>query len=231
MVNVDQSEYLGNSFVAGIRVFIEQRGTKITDQIPFISVSPGFLRVTNIQWKELHLERDEPWSTCQSQAPEYTQALCRSNCIQAATMNKCNCQLLSDTDTQSNLTLCPGLGFECSEITEEDISDCGCSKPACSYTDHPIASSSTAIFSGPFKRNFRRNWNVSDAYLNTNIVVMVINYDGMVKDITTESKVQTLGMLLGGIGGQMGLFAGISVISVAEIFDLLFLQLLPLYWG
>ena len=42
----------------------------------------------------------------------------------------------------------------------------------------------------------------------------------------------TFGVLLANIGGQMGLFVGISVISIIEIFsELMIFRLLPRFWG
>eukprot|EP00522_Entomoneis_paludosa_P008061 CAMPEP_0172452064 /NCGR_PEP_ID=MMETSP1065-20121228/9825_1 /TAXON_ID=265537 /ORGANISM="Amphiprora paludosa, Strain CCMP125" /LENGTH=534 /DNA_ID=CAMNT_0013204057 /DNA_START=60 /DNA_END=1664 /DNA_ORIENTATION=- len=65
-----------------------------------------------------------------------------------------------------------------------------------------------------------------------NFVGIRINFDQILSEELTESKAVTFSQLLGSIGGSMGLFVGISALSIFEICgDLLFLRLIPRMWG
>lgn len=60
-------------------------------------------------------------------------------------------------------------------------------------------------------------------YLQVNI-----NYDTMRETTTTETRSLSTANLLASIGGQMGLFMGVSLLSVIEVFgELISLRLLP----
>lgn len=63
------------------------------------------------------------------------------------------------------------------------------------------------------------------------MVVLQINYDAMRQGIVTESRSLTFSQLMGNIGGQMGLFLGISVISIMEVGELVLMRLIPRLWG
>lgn len=66
---------------------------------------------------------------------------------------------------------------------------------------------------------------------NSDTLEVLINYDVMRETVVTESPSMTTSQLLGNIGGQMGLFLGISVISLMEIGELLFVRLMPRLCG
>jgi hypothetical protein len=64
-----------------------------------------------------------------------------------------------------------------------------------------------------------------------NLVSIHCNDEAMREEHITEVKSQRFSDLLGNIGGQLGLFIGMSVITIFELFDLLLLRLLPRFWG
>ncbi len=59
-----------------------------------------------------------------------------------------------------------------------------------------------------------------------------INFDMIREEVLKESRAQTPAQFLAAIGGTMGLFAGMSCISVVEIFgDLAFMRLISQFFG
>ena len=61
---------------------------------------------------------------------------------------------------------------------------------------------------------------------------MTINFDAILIEEFGETKAMSLFDLLAALGGSMGLFAGMSLISVAEIFfDFGITRCLPRCWG
>ena len=107
---------------------------------------------------------------------------------------------------------------------EKNLAKCeeGCIKPPCSEDVFSTRWSALPIYS-PVKDE-------QESYKN--FVGVHINYQSIRKEVLTESKETTFSVLLANIGGQMGLFVGISAISIIEIFgELMIFRLLPRLWG
>ena len=74
------------------------------------------------------------------------------------------------------------------------------------------------------------NWTTAEFLRN--FASVRINFDVIQYDEFRESKAVTTAQLLGSIGGSMGLFLGISVLSVFEVVgDLLMMRLIPRRFG
>jgi hypothetical protein len=240
---LNQDVYIDDTENAGLAIFITQHGTQINEQTPFTYLSPGGESNVRIQKTEYDRERNAPWALCFSQAPEYTQPKCRESCIYAAYYEKCKCRLLGDPDGME-LDYCGSTdddNGDCEELIDEEevLRSCpqDCSKPPCQEELYS-ASSSNLDFSQSFVDqlvdvlNAEPDLSADQELVSSNYMSVSINYDTIRYEVLTESKAMSFSQLLGAIGGSMGLFLGISLISVLEVVaDLGILRLIPRLWG
>ena len=64
-----------------------------------------------------------------------------------------------------------------------------------------------------------------------NFVTAKINYDSMQYEIQQATSSADFAQLLSNLGGNMGFFIGISIISIVEVFgELIGLRLIPRLW-
>lgn len=240
---------------AGLRVFIHQRNTTINEQSKSINASPGLASRVTINSVKFERERDLPWANCFSQAPEYTQTQCRADCFDNATRQLCNCRRLGDTtpgvpDCTITTANCPHFP-NVTEVLSGFCGDRNCSKPPCSEELYP-ASLSTLAISETTKADLVQtylseqlpDWNateqkddtdllqVGSTLIQNNLLIVHVNFDSIRRELLTESKGMSFTQLLANMGGQLGLFLGISVVSIMELFgELCVFRLLPRLWG
>jgi hypothetical protein len=243
---LDQGVYTNDTLNAGLAIFITQHGTQINEQTPFTFVSPGGESNVRIQKTEYDRERKAPWALCFSQAPEYTQPKCRESCIYAAYHEKCKCRLLGDPGGMQ-LDYCGSTGdvdvdVDCQELDEEEVlRSCpqDCSRPPCQEELYSVSSTSLD-FSQTYVNQIVDELTAepnpivgaNQELVSSNYMSVSINYDIIRYEVLTESKAMSFSQLLAAIGGSMGLFLGISLISVLEVVaDLGILRLIPRLWG
>lgn len=252
-VKLNTKSNVGTSDLTGIFVYVSQPGATETDHQPFILLGPNQYHSINLSRQRIHLERRAPWSTCMGAAPDYTQFRCQEQCESDAIVAFCGCRKLSDTSKFHRGTLlfsCDGerrkylancirvpyvIGNTgtpyCENIHDcifdmpvQNTTDCQiekCSKPACEEVVYTTATSSFA-----YRENTLTEDDIAEGHLTVHI-----NYDSMRETSLTETRLMTFSQLLGNIGGQMGLFLGISVISIMEVGELLLLRLVPRVFG
>lgn len=61
--------------------------------------------------------------------------------------------------------------------------------------------------------------------LKESLILLNINYQTMTTTIVEETPAMTFETLLGSLGGQLGLFLGMSFLSFMEIFEIVFILL------
>lgn len=232
MLNVQQEEYTTGSILAGVQLFILQKRVPVAVQMPFELIPVGVSHINFISEVQVFRETENPWSTCKSQAPVYSQLVCQSQCLTEATAKRCGCRHMDDLGVErfSDLDLCPREQFVCDKITSEDRAACGCKLAPC-YEALYMAKSSNMGFSD-VARDTLESLNISSDQVEKNFILIRVNFENMKRETIVESKSQSLAQLLGGIGGQMGLFMGISLISLFEVFgDLLGCRIIPRLWA
>lgn len=248
--DIEQFTYPEETEAAGLLVFVRQHGVPITQQLSHVLVPPGTVSSVVISRTRFERETDAPWSHCHSSAPEYTQQTCRAQCFNAATVGACGCRNWGDTVHQ-DLDFCT-LADDCYVPSDRDILKgcdeddddcpdylrkmhednlCECHKPPCREESYDLTTSNLAI-SEAIRESLEAELGWGDDYFQNNFVGVRINYDKIREDILSESKAQTFLQLLGTLGGNMGLFAGISFLSMIELFgDLFLMRLIPRLCG
>jgi len=253
--DIEQDYYADDTMSAGLRVFVTQRGSTINDQMHSVFVPPGTMSFVGVQRSTFQREEELPWSYCHGAAPAYTQQKCRAQCYDAAYRGVCGCRNIGD-NAAKELDYCVAEDWEvcneeipndedilvgCSEIEGEcpgwlkqihDQGLCDCALPPCHEEVYALTTSSLDV-SEAFKLTLFEafGWGEDPSYFEMNFVGLRVNFEQILETKLTESKAQTFSQLLAGIGGTMGLFAGISVLSLLEIFDLFSLRLIPRLFG
>lgn len=234
---LNQSAYDPATELAGVFVFIAQKGTTIMEQTPMVVVPPGMISFLSLGLEEYQRIRDEPWTTCVGKAPEDGSDLCRATCINQFTIQKCQCRPLGDT---SDLTLryCNSSDFNCTSSArmDDDLESLctGCSVPPCEEEVY-LAQYSTARVSLKASQQIENLYDATADGLSSmasNFVGIIVNYHSIDYDLTTESKATSLSQMISNMGGNFGFFMGISMISLVElVVELIGLRLLPRLWG
>lgn len=231
-----QDDYVDTD-VAGLLVFVTQPGSKITSQVPLIGVTPGKSVMIGLRQKSTSRVREKPWSRCFSEAPQYSQQKCRAECIDIAIRQDCNCRRWGDTNDPGNLTFCGVAGLTtCMDEMNKTaaLTNCGqdCSLPPCEHTEYDT-SMTTIELSQSLQQQLNELFGTdSRDYFLQNFVSVTVNFEQIQVQEFTEAKAMTRSQLLGAIGGSMGLFLGISALSVFEVLgDLTMLRLAPRLFG
>lgn len=174
------------------------------------------------------------------QTQSYSQTFCFDICYQSRVISKCNCSdsnkpffkmvpvcfsltelycssqhfinFISDSSGKKICAKdCP---LEC-EQTEYDVS--------ISFTDYPTNLRAEAIVELLNKKNNSKNYTLD--FAKENSLRVNIFYDSLEYEEIQELKKMEIVDLVSSIGGLFGLFIGISVLSFAEIIELIFLIL------
>jgi len=235
-LNVDlwlnQLNYDASTVIAGIYVFVAQKGTPITEQTPRVLVPPGSASFLSMSRFEFKRETDHPWSRCYGSSPEYSNERCRAECIDDATMAKCGCRPIGDA-RNTTISFCNSSNTACQQsIGDEELDVCeSCSIPPCeeeifytTYSSARVAIKATV--------QLEDELGLDPGQFSENFVQVHVNYDLIRYQLITESKATTAAQMVSNLGGNMGFFMGLSMISVVEIFiELLGLRLIPRLFG
>jgi hypothetical protein len=241
VADVNQQLYTKDTALAGLAVFITPPGSipnNVNDQVTFTLVSPGVNSIIKVGVAEFDRVREQPWSRCRDDDPAYTQPLCRSQCLNKLIREECGCRDLGDHSVAAqDLLICKSDFRETCEqgpqsLDEEaELAKCNCDMPPCMETTYEAAPSSLAL-SEVFLNQLANEKNITGEYVRKNLHYVSINFEAIRYQQQTESKSMSFTQLLSSVGGTCGLFAGMSFISIIEVFgDLMLLRILPHFFG
>ena len=219
----------------------------ISDQTPQTLVPPGVSAFLKLSRQDTERVTKEPWKRCLSSAPEYTNEICRAECLYSETRDSCGCRQIGDPtrdvpycdlnqtvevdETTGNVSIpCP------LAVTDDILEQCDCQLPPCQQESYKVTYSATqfsqSFFTDPRWQQYFPDDATDDDTIRRNLVRVVVNFDSIRYTRVFESQDKTLGQLISDMGGQMGFFMGISIISVIELFGELFgLRLIPRFFG
>jgi hypothetical protein len=176
----------------------------------------------------------------------YRQKFCFKLCYQIAVVNKCSCYdaaYANTNKTNRNILACHDTGkLSCKEAVSQNFSTTGwntlcldkcpieCTKvnyktnihsasyPSVSYIPYLLAQSSfTSKYSTSTQYSSEFKDIISKSIAKINIFYSDISYTAYTENETTNTET-----LFGNIGGALGLFIGISFLSLAELFEIFF---------
>mmetsp|Transcript_14469 Transcript_14469/g.23947 ORF Transcript_14469/g.23947 Transcript_14469/m.23947 type:complete len:548 (+) Transcript_14469:50-1693(+) len=231
LLYVNSEEYapgMNGVVPSGIHVFVAQPNTTATSQMSIGFVRPGEVTFMALERTMIQRETQKPWSKCKGEAPYYTQQMCRENCLFENHRQEYGCRKTGDPIPDLNYCGANATTRIAVDGTSYDdrVRECvnqNCSIPTCYEESYSTTVSSLSL----------DGRNASEADLIENeMIILRINYASMKETRVTETKAVTASQLFGNIGGLMGLYLGISSLSVIEILGELFLlRLLPRMFG
>lgn len=169
--------------------------------------------------------------------------------------NNCNCRPFGDhyrkVDNKGDLRYCQIQGtkefnFMGSTLSDQECvdnvfanenilwesEDCDCTLPSCDEKEYDTTLVDVDRPDVYWESLDYDGVNITREYMEKNIVDVTLNYGKLQEVVYAESKAVSVAQLLGNIGGSMGLYLGISIISIFEVIgDLSLMRLLPRLWG
>jgi hypothetical protein len=237
VADVNQQFYTDDTPFAGLVVFITPPGSDVNDQVTSSLLSPGIFSIIKLGVAEFDRVRQQPWSRCHGDAPAYTQPSCRSECLNKRIREGCGCRDLGDHSAAAHDLLICRSDFQitCEGLRsldeEAELLKCNCVLPPCTETIYE-ATSSSLEHSEVFLNQLANEKNITSAYVRDNLLYVSIIFDSISYQKQSETKTMSPTQLLSSAGGSCGLFAGMSFISLIELFgDLMLLRLMPRFFG
>mmetsp|Transcript_5828 Transcript_5828/g.16347 ORF Transcript_5828/g.16347 Transcript_5828/m.16347 type:complete len:475 (-) Transcript_5828:2124-3548(-) len=236
-MTLQQDDYEEFAPWAGALVWTLQPGSEPTVLKASNGAKPGKETFFPMDYTDVQRERTAPWARCKGEAPQYTQSKCRNTCYDDWVRENCGCRNLQDT-SDTSLRFCERFNEddtncfnEILDLQDEILGNCGCDLPPCTEqlyetTLTELDASETLIAS------WSKEFNITEDYIRKNFISVTVNFKSMQYDKLTESKGMTFAQLLGAIGGSMGFFLGISLVSIFELLgDLIGMRLIPRLFG
>ncbi|XP_072180573.1 epithelial sodium channel subunit alpha-like [Diadema setosum] len=217
---IEQFEYIGYfAGEAGVRVAIHPANTIPLPEENGFTISPG--QQTSVALRVVEIKRKEwPYSKClgdhvkENYGPfkgmHYTSQFCLQQCYQRVLLEECDCQsALYATTEGKNATTC--------NITDS-YQWRGSSGMAEKKWLKRIEEEELFLYNR-LRDKSKKAENILTGLPETraNVARLVVYYEQLNYESIQERPVYTPETLLGGLGGLMGLYIGISVITLAEI--------------
>ncbi|XP_078661850.1 uncharacterized protein LOC144905918 [Branchiostoma floridae x Branchiostoma belcheri] len=238
-LSIERKEYVG--------LFGQDPGAKVTihsvGSTPFpegnaINTKPG--ESTFVGLKRSSVKRQpHPYGDCTSHQERdalyggrYTYETCQHSCLQAALLHECGC---SDDLIAINSTLCSVLNKtqeccrqEVHKRHEDSNLSCDC-RQSCNEDSYALWLSSSLwpsdsyvwyVLENIHTRSQARNLPVNPEGLRQDLARIHVYFRDLNYELITENPTYTEETLLSGLGGLLGLYVGLSVITVFEFINL-----------
>ncbi|XP_066300010.1 uncharacterized protein [Branchiostoma lanceolatum] len=238
-LSIEANEYVG--------LFGQDPGAKVTihsvGSTPFpegnaLNTKPG--ESTFVGLKRSSVKRQpHPYGDCTSYQERdvlyggrYTYETCQHSCLQAALLDECGC---SDELIAINSTLCSVLNKtqECcrQEVRkrhEDGNLPCDC-RQSCNEDSYALWLSSSLwpsdsyvwyVLENIHTRSQARNLPLDPGEVRQNLARVHVYFRDLNYELITENPTYTEETLLSGLGGLLGLYVGLSVITVFEFINL-----------
>ncbi|XP_048584055.1 amiloride-sensitive sodium channel subunit gamma [Nematostella vectensis] len=245
-LNIEQNEYLeGISEVAGMKVTISDQGV-----LPFpgqqgIRIMPG--QSTGIQMTKLQTRRIDPFKnrSCESSNEmsdknlffgynmTYSIMACKYSCLNARKIERCGCTNYNTPEMQKrNIPLCNRLNstiIDCLNKAYDTFEDGSCERecpPSCSEVSFDLTVSSARWPARSYEKTKLKTLqteygiNMTKEEMFENIAQVHVYYGELDYLLVQETLAYTFMSLLSDIGGQMGMWIGISALTCAELIEL-----------
>ncbi|XP_038055441.1 acid-sensing ion channel 1C-like [Patiria miniata] len=227
----ETNEYaFGENTAAGFRILLHSQGLLPLVKEVGISVSPGFESSIAVR---KHVFKSLPWpfqSNCTSSQLKYSTIYsvptCKYECKIEFVVERCGCR---DYRWPGTVRFCHPreyfsciLKYEAQYQLQEKHRDCHC-PVSCLLTTYD---SRISIGYWPSSVWYRSNQSKDVTYIRNNYLNVHIFYEELMYVEMEQKAAYDSFALLSGVGGYMGLLCGMSLITVAEWADFIFISLL-----
>ncbi|RCN42114.1 Amiloride-sensitive sodium channel [Ancylostoma caninum] len=224
------------SFDMGFRVLVHEPGKEYSMEAHGLSVPSGAALYAGISVKNISLLQRADWGYCQQGwDPKihgelltnltYTATHCEWNCLAREWLATCGClpMKLLPLKTVQNFPICAPLEINmCADTVYANSTNCSCDVE-CQLMEYEMQMSYADIITGSISRRFM----LSEEYVENNISVVNLFMQRMAYERHEQQKQLQTADLLSNIAGSMGLFLGMSTVTLLEIFIYLFKSV----WG
>nr|XP_018667320.2 acid-sensing ion channel 5 [Ciona intestinalis] len=189
-------------------------------------------------WASVQMHKQEksnmysPWGACRPSNEnlrfysKYTLNACLKQCYDTLIQQTCNCRgPLMEYNYEDVVECTPIQVLNCTAPVRYAIESsytpqkCGCYQP-CNEVKYQTTLSYSS-FNPKHSEFFEKGMNLSSGYLSENSVGISVYFDALSVTKHVESKAITESALLSDIGGQLGLWVGVSVVTLFELLQFL----------
>ncbi|CAH1783314.1 unnamed protein product [Owenia fusiformis] len=188
------------------------------------SVSPGLHAFASIK-TELTVTEEPPYGHCNKSAslqfyPRYTYSGCMLECMRDLMLKMCNCtpSYIPGNNAQCSFTTTNTCIQEVKEITRRTFACFHCTQP-CEEIVYPTSVSYATFPTEGIGEKIASQYNTTTENIKKNHLMLDIYFTDLYNHTITITPAVTPTGLLSDIGGQMGLFVGISVLTVIEFLE------------
>ncbi|CAH1266746.1 ASIC5 [Branchiostoma lanceolatum] len=225
VIDIQQEEYTekppGGSSDAGLKFLVHPLSEPPKIDSQGTAVQPGTHVYASIQ-NILYKNEIPPWGSCDptrklDNYENYTKTGCLLECRADYVKEDCQCRTVS---MPGNATYCtPTQLTQCVKTVVGKLANgryqCYCPTP-CVANTFPTYVSYAAWPSISAQDYYINTFNHTADYLQRNFVVMDLYFSQLNYQEVIQQRQYTIGSFLGDFGGQLGLFLGASVITIAE---------------
>lgn len=221
LLNISQSQYAASpNLDAGVKIAIHRQSEPPEPDDQGIGIATGTNAFINI--RQLNII-DKTGASCNSKEQvselnflqkdfNYSAAACANDCFYTQIARACNCvisdEFAADREPYNTFPLCRVRDMCCVLAQQTTAVSCSC-LPSCNSTFYQLTSSYSS-----FPANFFATEGLVDP--GNNLLTANIFYESLsITEQVTSSSYDVVS-LLSDIGGQLGLFLGISIISLIE---------------
>ncbi|XP_072050916.1 epithelial sodium channel subunit beta-like isoform X2 [Amphiura filiformis] len=240
---IQQDEYIADiQQGAGIRVEVHPQKSMSFPEDRGLNVAPGTEAFVSVR-KKLIKRKVDPYTNCTEDGEktifmdhfpyvEYSKLMCEKDCYYNEVLRKCGCadvRYRYDNSTNACNSTNPE-NVKC--LREMQMPPCPCTF-ACiedifthvvSYSLWPNDKHKPTVQDGikDISDNLKRNVENDTSFVEKNVVKLNVYYDELTYDYIYHTATYGEYDLLSDIGGNVGLWIGISVLTVVELFELLY---------
>ncbi|CAH1783640.1 unnamed protein product [Owenia fusiformis] len=231
VLDINQSDYtevfaFGGNSEAGIKFLVHPQYEPPSVESEGYAVSPGFRAYAGIRYDELQ-NAVSPWGKCDPEAKlkfyeKYSFEGCLSECREGKLLERCGCKPYS---IPGNIPNClPTKAVTCANeilgaIEENPKEECPQCTVACEEVEYPVSLSYATFPNHNIAKELFEIFDVTEDYIRDNIVELDIYFRDLYRHLTKMSPAVTPSGLLSDLGGQMGLFVGMSILTLFEFLE------------
>ncbi|XP_022111141.1 amiloride-sensitive sodium channel subunit alpha-like isoform X2 [Acanthaster planci] len=247
---IQQDRYItGVETGAGIRIMVHNQTEMAFPEDIGANIAPGTESFLGL-YRAMVNRLSDPYGDCatdftqdnifkeQFKRLEYTKEACEKDCFFRAVLLDCNCAYINYryNDSQAPCNSSVKAVKTCIEKVENNFTSgelrCGHCHKSCNETRYQISFSNSKWPNREYMETVRKNIQESNKetisliknnsyFIEDNVLRVNVYFDSLNYDDIFQTAAYTLGSLVSDLGGQVGLWIGVSVLTLFEFLELM----------